>query len=105
LAASTKQSLMQKAKTPNPRRRYHAKSTSFASFASDGKPFVLGICGGPSSGMSTVAESIKRELDKAAITSSIVNLIDFYKPIRGKINKQRSRAGSLVEEEKKEEVL
>ena len=55
--------------------------------------------------MSSVAENIKADLDKAGITSSIINLIDFYKPIRGKINKQRSRAGSLVEEENKEEVL
>ena len=55
--------------------------------------------------MSTVAKNIKSELDKSQITSTIINLIDFYKPIRGKINKQRSRAGSLVEEENKEEVL
>ena len=41
--AAHKASSMFKAKTPNPRRRYHAKSTSFASFHSEGKPFVLGV--------------------------------------------------------------
>ena len=30
---------------------------------------------------------------------------NFYRPIRGNLRKQRSRAGSLVEEENKEEVL
>lgn len=105
LAPSSKKIRMQKAKTPNPRRKYHAKSTSFASLPNDCKPFVLGICGGPSSGMSSVAKNIKEDLERAGISSTIINQIDFYKPLRGKVNKQRSRAGSLVEEENKEEIL
>jgi len=35
----------------------------------------------------------------------VVSLANFYRPIRGNLRKNRSRAGSLVEEENKEEVL
>jgi hypothetical protein len=46
--------------------------------------------------MSTVAKSMKKELyDKAGIPSEIINLIDFYLPIRGNMRRNRSRAGSL----------
>ena len=55
--------------------------------------------------MSTVAVNIRNELSKANITVEVVSLVNFYKPLRGKLNKQRSRAGSLMEEEKKDEVL
>ena len=55
--------------------------------------------------MSTVSKSIADELVRSGITCSIVNLVNFYRPIRGNLRKQRSRAGSLVEEENKEEVL
>ena len=69
------------------------------------RPFVLGISGGPSSGMSSVAKSIKEELIKSDISATILKQVDFYKPKRGKVHKQRSRAGSLVEEDNKEEIL
>ena len=35
----------------------------------------------------------------------MVHLSNFYRPIRGNVRKNRSRAGSLVDEENKEEVL
>ena len=59
------------------------------------KPFVIGICGGPSSGKSTVAKLIKKKLPNAAI----LNLIHFYKPIRGNL-RRRSRANSMIEDQK-----
>ena len=55
--------------------------------------------------MSTVASNIKTELQKSNISTAVVSLVNFYRPIRGNLRKQRSRAGSLVEEENKEEVL
>lgn len=55
--------------------------------------------------MSVVAKSIHDDLVKSGISTSIVNVNNFYRPIRGNLRKQRSRAGSLVEEENKEEVL
>lgn len=59
------------------------------------------ICGGPSSGMSTVAKSMKIELlNKAKIQVEIINMIDFYVPIRGSLRRNRSRAGSLKGDEK-----
>ena len=54
--------------------------------------------------MSTVAKSIKADMEKSGIKTEIFSLLNFYKPIRGELKKSRSRAGSLVEEEKKEEV-
>ena len=33
-----------------------------------------------------------------------MNLLDFYIPIRGNMRRNRSRAGSLVDEENKEEI-
>ena len=63
--------------------------------AENAKPFVIGICGGPSSGKSTVAKLIKKKLPNAAI----LNLIHFYKPIRGNL-RRRSRANSLIEDQR-----
>ena len=54
--------------------------------------------------MSTVAKSIKAELYRVGISSERFTLLDFYKPLRGDLKKSRSRAGSLVEEETKEQV-
>ena len=94
-----------KSYTPMPHRRSHAKSGGTGAKGSARRPFILGICGGPSSGMSTVASNIKNELQKSNIATAVVNLANFYRPIRGNLRKNRSRAGSLVEEENKEEVL
>lgn len=55
--------------------------------------------------MSTVAKNIRNELSKSNISTAVVSLVNFYRPIRGNLRERRSRAGSLVEEEKKEEVL
>jgi uridine kinase len=46
--------------------------------------------------MSTVAQSMQQYLRKANIQSEIINLIDFYVPLRGNMRRQRSRAGSLI---------
>ena len=62
------------------------------------KPYVIGICGGPSSGKSSVAKFIKNSLPQACI----LNLIHFYKPIRGNL-RRRSRANSIIEEQDKTE--
>ena len=43
------------------------------------KPFVIGICGGPSSGRSYLAGKIKAALDLGA---TVVNELCFYKEIR-----------------------
>ena len=91
-----------KSYTPMPFKRGHAKS---AAAQNARKPFILGICGGPSSGMSTVATNIRQELQKAGISTTIVSLVNFYHPLRGNLRKSRSRAGSLVEEENKQEVM
>ena len=89
-----------------PAKRQHAHSNvNSGNGFRNGKPFILGICGGPSSGMITVASKVKRELQKSNISANIVSLVNFYQPIRGNLRKKRSRAGSLVEEEKKEEVM
>lgn len=66
--------------------------------------FVIGICGGPSSGKSSVAKIIRESIPHVVI----LNLIDFYKPIRGNL-RRRSRADSIMEdtrdaEEVKEEI-
>jgi len=58
------------------------------------KPYVIGICGGPSSGKSSVAQMIKDKLPEAVI----LNLIHFYKPVRGNL-RRRSRANSLMDDE------
>ena len=62
------------------------------------KPYVIGICGGPSSGKSSVANMIKDKLPQAVI----LNLIHFYKPIRGNL-RRRSRADSINEDVNKGE--
>jgi pantothenate kinase-related protein Tda10 len=65
------------------------------------RPYVIGICGGPSSGKSSVAKFLKNRLPNAVI----LNLIHFYKPIRGNL-RRRSRANSMMEDtEKGEEEL
>ena len=55
--------------------------------------------------MSTVAAQIKNELKiKSGVESVILNLIDFYVPIRGNLRRNRNRAGSMNMEENKEEI-
>jgi hypothetical protein len=50
--------------------------------------------------MSTVARAMKIELkQKYNIDSEIINLIDFYIPLRGNMRRNRSRAGSLKGDE------
>jgi hypothetical protein len=57
--------------------------------------------------MSTVARNIQDDLrNKAGIDSAILNLVDFYVPIRGNMRRNRTRAGSLtLEEENTDEVM
>lgn len=46
--------------------------------------------------MLTVAKSMKIELlNKAKIHAEIINLIDFYLPIRGSMRRNRSNSSSL----------
>ena len=59
------------------------------------KPYVIGICGGPSSGKSTVANMLKRKIPHAVI----LNLINFYHPVRGNL-RRRSRADSFQQDKK-----
>lgn len=47
------------------------------------------MCGGPSSGKSIVSDQIKGKLKNEPI---IINLLDFYKPLRG--NKRRGSSDS-----------
>lgn len=61
---------------------------------------MIGICGGPSSGKSSVARVIKEHIPDTVI----LNLIDFYKPVRGNL-RRRSRGDSLVEEHRDAEEL
>jgi hypothetical protein len=62
------------------------------------RPYVIGICGGPSSGKSSVANLIKDKLPGALI----LNLINFYKPVRGNLRRQ-SRADSMIDDKEKGE--
>jgi len=59
--------------------------------------------------MSTVANDIKDQLwELYKIKAEILNLIDFYTPIRGSMRRGRSRAGSLLldgDEEQKDAVI
>ena len=55
--------------------------------------------------MSTVAMNIKQDLNRDGISVEIFTLLDFYKPERGELKKSRSRAGSMYEEETKEQVM
>jgi len=57
------------------------------------RPYVIGICGGPGSGRSSVANMIRDKIPHAVI----LNLIHFYKPIRGNL-RRRSRADSINED-------
>lgn len=55
--------------------------------------------------MSTVSFQIKEELKrKAGIESAILNLVDFYVPIRGNLRRKRKRAGSMNMEEDKDQI-
>lgn len=55
-----------KSHTPNPQRTKN--------IVNDKKPYIIAVCGGPSSGMSTVAKHIKNLLySKAAIQSDTVH--------------------------------
>ena len=60
------------------------------------KPYVIGICGGPSSGKSTVATMLKRQIPDARI----LNLINYYYPVRGNL-RRRSSAFEAQEMENK----
>ena len=60
------------------------------------RPYVIGICGGSCCGKFEVAKAIKEKLEPQC-TAVILNLINFYKPIRGNL-RRRSRADSLLEE-------
>ena len=51
------------------------------------RPFIIGICGGSSSGKSTVANLIKTKLKNQP---HIINLIDFYLPLRGNMRRKSS---------------
>lgn len=57
---------------------------------------MIGICGGPSSGKSAVSKLLKRKLPNAVV----LNLINFYHPVRGNL-RRRSRADSFREDERK----
>ena len=55
--------------------------------------------------MSTVAKSMKMELlNKAKINAEIINLIDFYLPIRGSMRRNRSNSSSLQPDENDKEA-
>ena len=55
--------------------------------------------------MSTVARSMKNELqNRANISAEIINLIDFYVPIRGNMRRNRSRSSSLIPNDENSEI-
>lgn len=55
--------------------------------------------------MSTVARSMKNELqNRAKISAEIINLIDFYVPIRGNMRRNRSRSSSLIPNDENSEI-
>jgi hypothetical protein len=55
--------------------------------------------------MSTVAHKIQDELkSKSGINSAILNMRDFYVPIRGNMRRNRNRTGSMNLEENKTEI-
>ena len=64
------------------------------------RAYVIGICGGPSSGKSSVAKAIKDKIPHAVI----LNLINFYNPKRGNL-RRRSRADSLIEETRNDDDI
>ena len=64
------------------------------------RPYVIGICGGSCCGKFEVAKFIKEKLQPKC-DAVILNLIHFYKPIRGNL-RRRSRADSLLSENQKE---
>ena len=48
------------------------------------RPYVIGICGGPSSGKSSVTKLIRNKIPHAAI----LQMVHFYKPIRGNLRRR-----------------
>jgi pantothenate kinase len=72
-----------KSYTPNPRRTKNVVKTK--------GPYLIGICGGPSSGMSTVADNMLKALnDKAGIVGDVIHQFNFYKPMRGNMRRPRA---------------
>ena len=72
-----------------------ASSTSLKKVTA--RPYVIGICGGPGSGRSSVANSIKDKIPHAII----LNSIHFYKPKRTNLRSPtRSESDSNAEDEK-----
>ena len=62
------------------------------------KPYVIGICGGPSSGKSTVANMLKSQLKNYKIQAHLLSLMNYYHPVRGNL-RRRSRADSKSHEQ------
>lgn len=54
--------------------------------------------------MSTVARAMKELLNRAEIKADIINLIDFYLPLRGSMRRNRSHSGSLMGDDKDKEA-
>jgi len=53
---------------------YTPKPMKTTAVINKGKPYIIGICGGPSSGMSTVAHNMQQLLhQKAGIASDIIH--------------------------------
>lgn len=53
--------------------------------------------------MSTVARNVQDELKKrAGVESAILNLVDFYVPIRGNMRRNRTKSMEYTEENKEE---
>lgn len=102
LSPVEEQNMKYKSLTPVPISK--SKSTSDRPSRGSKKPYIIGICGGPSSGMSTVAYTIKDALaKKSGISCAVLNLVDFYIPLLGDL-RRKSRSNSLIEEESTEQV-
>lgn len=57
--------------------------------------FLIGICGGPSCGKTTLVEYIKISLGRSI---ACIKCSDFYKPLLGDMNKQKSTTSEFTEE-------
>jgi uridine kinase len=64
-------------------------------------PFVIGICGGPSSGKSTVVDILKSKIP-ANVRVCAFKLSNFYKPLLGNYRRRKS---STTDYEKELEEL